>query len=396
MHNERNGIYYQKVKYPYNIILLVAVILTGVGFRPIQANAEATAEFENGQYLYFGRYTGEQLKWRVMEVDETYKTAILVLIDVLKDNLGNIPSISNNPTATDWQNSLVCTLLNGVDFLNGFYMAEQNFNELENEGIGYFVFASASRYLITTKIIKGSKVRANLDIKATADGHSLVPCFKDNGVESIVALSAVIDDLMCFTAPWTAEYDYKENGRSFNDTMNHWAKDEISFVTARNLFSEIRSGVFAPDTPTSRGMFVAALGRLLNIDISSFKALRFNDVKGEDYYAPYVEWAAESGIVIGIGEDLFAPDKGITREEMAAIVDRYAKFAGFELKAINGNTAPFIDEIQIGAWAKDAVKIRQKTGILSGKPGNLFDPKGTAIRAETSTILRRIIISIVN
>ena len=267
-------------------------------------------------------------------------------------------------------------------------------SKIDNEGMGHFIFASASRYVITTKIIKGSKVRANLDMGA-ADGHSFVPYFKNNGVETIVALSAVIDDLMYFTAPQTAEYDYKENEKSFNDTMNHWAKDEISFATARNLFSEIGSGVFAPDTPTTRGMFVAALGRLLNIDISSFKALRFNDVKGGDYYAPYVEWAAESGIVIGTGEDLFAPDKAITREEMAAIVDRYAKFAGFELKAINANTAPFIDEIQIGAWAKGAVKVMQKSGILSGKPGNLFDPKGTATRAEASTILRRIIISIV-
>ena len=97
----------------------------------------------------------------------------------------------------------------------------------------------------------------------------------------------------------------------------------------------------------TRGMFVTALGRLAGIDQADYKTGKFTDVKADAYYAPYVNWAAEKGIVNGTSATTFSPDTNITREQMAV--------------------------------------------IMAGKGGNRFDPKGTATRAEVATVLRRFV-----
>ena len=183
---------------------------------------------------------------------------------------------------------------------------------------------------------------------------------------------------------------YKNPAPAFTDIHNHWAADNILFAASRGLLSGTSDTTFSPNTGMTRGMFVTALGRLAGINPDSYQTGKFTDVKADAYYAPYVNWAAQNGIVEGVTATTFAPDTNINREQMAVIMANYAKKLGYDLpKPLQAVT--FADNAQISSWAKDAVKSMQQAGILAGKNGNKFDPKGTATRAEVATVLRRFV-----
>lgn len=183
---------------------------------------------------------------------------------------------------------------------------------------------------------------------------------------------------------------YKNPAPAFTDIHNHWAADNILFAASRGLLSGTSDTTFSPNTGMTRGMFVTALGRLAGINPDSYKTGKFTDVKADAYYAPYVNWAAQNGIVEGVTATTFAPDTNINREQMAVIMANYAKKLGYDLpKTLQAVT--FADNAQISSWAKNAVRAMQQAGILAGKNGNKFDPKGTATRAEVATVLRRFV-----
>ena len=183
---------------------------------------------------------------------------------------------------------------------------------------------------------------------------------------------------------------YKNPAPAFTDITGHWAADNILFAASRGLLSGTSDTTFSPDTGMTRGMFMTALGRLAGINPDSYQTGKFTDVKADAYYAPYVNWAAQTGIVEGVTATTFAPDTNINREQMAVIMKNYAAKLGYDLpqtlKAVT-----FADNAQISSWAKDAVKSMQQAGILAGKNENKFDPKGTATRAEVATVLRRFV-----
>ena len=183
---------------------------------------------------------------------------------------------------------------------------------------------------------------------------------------------------------------YKNPIPAFTDIKNHWAEDNIIFVASRGLLTGTGNNQFSPNTGMTRGMFVTALGRLAGIDPADYKTGKFTDVKADAYYAPYVNWAAEKGIVNGTTATTFSPDTNITREQMAVIMAGYAKKLGYELPVAH-DAVTFADNAQISGWAAKEVKAMQQAGIMAGKGGNRFDPKGTATRAEVATVLRRFV-----
>lgn len=183
---------------------------------------------------------------------------------------------------------------------------------------------------------------------------------------------------------------YKNPAPAFADIQKHWAADNILFVASRGLLSGTSDTTFSPNTGMTRGMFVTALGRLAGINPDSYKTGKFTDVKADAYYAPYVNWAAQNGIVEGVTATTFAPDTNINREQMAVIMANYAKKLGYTVpKTLEAVT--FVDNASISSWAKDAVRAMQQAGILAGKTNNRFDPAGTATRAEVATVLRRFV-----
>jgi hypothetical protein len=189
--------------------------------------------------------------------------------------------------------------------------------------------------------------------------------------------------------PWTDPFTDVKSGA--------WYYDDVKFVYQHGLFEGTSATAFSPDISMTRGMLVTVLGRYYGVDVNKYTGSSFDDVDGSQYYAAYIEWAKENGIVSGYGLPAgqagggkFGPNDDITREQMAAILKRFADFAGITLPETRAY-APFVDDADISVYAKDAVAAMFEAGIVSGKPGNLVDPKGSATRAEVAAMLHRFI-----
>ena len=175
----------------------------------------------------------------------------------------------------------------------------------------------------------------------------------------------------------------------FTDVQtSDWFYESAKFVYENKLFGGTAPTTFSPDVVMSRGMMVTVLHRLAGTPAGVGNA--FTDVPAGYWYTEAVSWAASKNIVSGIGNNLFAPDNNITREQMALILFNYANTMGLNLPNVRG-TGVFADSNQISSWAKEAVDAMYRAGIINGKDGNVFDPGGNAKRSEVATMFMNFI-----
>jgi hypothetical protein len=168
-----------------------------------------------------------------------------------------------------------------------------------------------------------------------------------------------------------------------------WYRDDVYYTYENGLMLGTGADTFSPDDPMTRGMLVTVLGRLAGIDVAGREfGAPFTDVDPEKYYAPYIAWAAENGIVLGIGNNKFAPERAITRQELAAVFARYIAFAGIDY-VVTQEYRLFADEDAIADYAKSAVQLLNKLGLLLGVGENTIDPQGQATRAQVAAVLHR-------
>lgn len=139
----------------------------------------------------------------------------------------------------------------------------------------------------------------------------------------------------------------------------------------------------------TRGMFVTVLGRMENIDPTQADASGFMDVPEDAYYAGYVGWAARSGIVAGVSDSVFEPERGISRQEICTIVHRYLVWKDVSLQTVP--SAQFADDAQIAEWAKESVYVCRSAGIVSGVGDNHFAPNVAARRCEAAQIFKNLL-----
>jgi hypothetical protein len=176
----------------------------------------------------------------------------------------------------------------------------------------------------------------------------------------------------------------------FTDIDDHWARISIEYVVGEKLFSGVSDTLFAPDSTMTRGMLVTVLGRAYGLDTAPYSTKSvFNDIPPTAYYAPYVAWAYEKKIVSGVGDGLFAPDKPVTRGEMAAIITNYMKFIGKGTAATADPT--YEDAAGIDSWGLEGVKFVTANGLMTGTSGNNFDFGGLTTRAQVATVMERLL-----
>jgi hypothetical protein len=137
-------------------------------------------------------------------------------------------------------------------------------------------------------------------------------------------------------------------------------------------------------------MFVTILGRMAGVNEGDYSGSSFTDVAAGTWYAPFVQWGAKNGIVNGMGGGKFAPNSPVTREQMAALITRYADFAQFDLPAGANAPASFRDAGSISGWAFESVERMRRTGLLNGDPEGNFHPLSGATRAEAATVFMRL------
>jgi hypothetical protein len=172
-----------------------------------------------------------------------------------------------------------------------------------------------------------------------------------------------------------------------------WFYDDVVFAYTRGLFAESEAALFGADTPVTRGQLAAVLGRLSGADVSAYRESAFSDVDAAREDAPYIAWAESAGIVTGVGDSKFDPDAPVTRQDLTVMLLRYAKLIGAPLPetANAAFSADFTDGADIAEYARDAAAAFSRAQIVRGRPGNIFDPRSGATRAEVSAILRRFI-----
>ncbi len=188
-----------------------------------------------------------------------------------------------------------------------------------------------------------------------------------------------------------------QNGKSFTDVSGHWAQSYIGFVTERELFLGTGGNAFSPDAGMTRAMFATVVGRLYERSYGEIDAPNthtFTDCDYSDYYGKYVDWAAKNGIIAGYGNGVFGPDDSITREQMAAILYRFADFLRVLPNDMDA-TLDYLDAGSISNYAKDAALYCQTTGVIGGRTGGVFAPQETGTRAEVATIVKRFVESVV-
>jgi len=161
-----------------------------------------------------------------------------------------------------------------------------------------------------------------------------------------------------------------------------WFFDSVRFAHQNNLFSGTSDTTFSPNMPMTRGMMVTVLHRMAGSPASGSSV--FTDVTDDRWYTNAVNWAASNGIVAGYGDGRFGPSDNINREQMAAILYRYAEVMGLELPSVR--TGSFNDETQISGWALREEMPCMKRGFKRQRWLDLR-PAG-ATRAEVATMLR--------
>ena len=135
-------------------------------------------------------------------------------------------------------------------------------------------------------------------------------------------------------------------------------------------------------------MFVTVLGRAAGVEASEDAHSSFRDVADGQWYAPYVNWAAENGIVNGYDNETFAPDDAITREQMATILYRYAKYRGVDVTAVDASRFhTFSDTDQVSDYAKAPMIWATDKGIINGMGDGTLAPQEKSTRAQVSQII---------
>lgn len=201
--------------------------------------------------------------------------------------------------------------------------------------------------------------------------------------------------IMKYIAPKGEEVLFQPNPKAFTDITGHWGITAIDFVTEREIFVGTSDSVFSPNKGMTRAMLATVIGRMYERSygpLSTTGNQVFTDSHYDSWYGAYIDWSYENGIIKGIGDNKFEPDRTVTRQELAAMLYRFSQFLKLsEEIPTDGAKLTYADSSAIADWAKEAALHMQETGIISGKGNRVFAPQAVASRAEVAEMLKRFI-----
>lgn len=187
-------------------------------------------------------------------------------------------------------------------------------------------------------------------------------------------------------------FTFAESALPFEDVKEkRWSYEYILKLFDAGIVNGRNDAVFAPTDNVTRAEFVKMLGGVAGIDPTAYSTKQFADVSKKAWYAGHVAWAVKIGVTTGMTKDTFAPTRNITREQMAAMICRYAQSVSLSLPNDNP-IITFKDTKDIAPYAKDAVRQMQQAGIINGIfdasiGAYRFDPKANATREQAAKML---------
>lgn len=175
--------------------------------------------------------------------------------------------------------------------------------------------------------------------------------------------------------------------QSFSDVQEtDWFYDDVGYASGKGFMQGTSDTLFAPDNPTTRGMLVTILWRLDGEPVESNNV--FADVTSDTYYYDAVAWASKCGIVNGYSDTIFSPNDNITREQLASILYRYAKYKRYDISKTS-ELSEYTDKNKISDYAVSAMQWANANGIITGTSDNTLSPQGNALRCQIAAILKR-------
>jgi len=218
------------------------------------------------------------------------------------------------------------------------------------------------------------------------EGYTFTGWYSDSECTQLYDFSGKVTKAFTLYAGW--EEVEAPKIQYFSDVLtSDWFYGDVEYVYKRSLMLGTAENTFSPKINLTRGMIVTILYRLENLPGVDGLENPFSDVAASQYYTNAVIWAADNEVVTGYN-GLFRPNDNVTRQELAAILYRYAGFAVIELPVLREYPG-FDDDSIIADYAKDAVQALYEAEVINGRPGNVFDPKGNATRAEAAAMLHR-------
>lgn len=262
-------------------------------------------------------------------------------------------------------------------------------------------------YKVTTSAVNNGGVNASpssaekgatITITLSPDkGYKLDKLTVTDGSGKTVSTVKKSDTVYTFTMPASAvkvgvsyvKATETPSETKFNDvSANDWFASAVDYVTGKGMMNGTADNTFSPKANTTRGMVVTVLYRLENQPSTS--AASFTDVASGAYYANAVAWANANGIVSGYGSGKFGPNDKVTREQLAAILYRYAQYKKYDVSVgEDTNILSYDDAQSISTYAIPAIQWACGAGVVTGKSGSKLDPKGNATRAEVAAMLMR-------
>lgn len=220
----------------------------------------------------------------------------------------------------------------------------------------------------------------------TADSGDAIQAARDAYDALTAAQKALVDNYDVLTAA-ERQYAALTGQLPFKDVQGHWAADAIQYVYAKGLMNGVGDDTFAPGQSLDRAMLVTILYRLDGSDPVT-ESSGFSDVGSDTWYTDAVLWAKENEIVNGYDNGTFGPEDPITREQIAAILYRYAVFKAYPT-ASESDLGGYTDAGEISGYAIPAMKWANAQGLITGTSATTLLPTGTASRAEAAVILMR-------
>lgn len=218
----------------------------------------------------------------------------------------------------------------------------------------------------------------------TKSGATFEGWYADKGLTKKVT-SVKLDANTTVYAKWT---EAPVSGLPFGDVKSaDWFYNDVKYVYEKDMMAGTAADVFAPNATTTRAMIVTILYRLEGSPAVTGTSA-FVDVPAGQWYTDAVNWAAANQIVKGTSATTFAPNDSITREQMAAILYRYAQYKGYDVTK-KADLSGYSDNGQVSAYAKDALAWANAAKLINGVTNTTLAPQGNATRAQVSAILHR-------
>lgn len=236
------------------------------------------------------------------------------------------------------------------------------------------------------KLTSGSTINADQSITIATAGESMIQV-GDNIQLQLQPQTTIMRDESALG------YQVLTNANFEDVAVDDWYASAAAFSSAHGILqgTNAETPTFSPQQPTNRAMLVTVLYRLAGDNTSAPSQATFADVDQNAYYSDSVSWATGNGIINGYGDGEFGSDDELTREQLATVISRFVKSVNPQIASTKLEESAFADYQSISDYSKESVSFCVENGLMQGKPGSLFDPKGTATRAELAEIMKRLI-----